>query len=183
MFDYWNERRGSRAAPERGDLEPGAIRQILADSFVIAIDAAAGHPLRLAGTRMCALFGREIKGMPFQDLFLPADQRDISDLIGIVSAEATPVIAGITARPDADVAPADLEMLLLPLYQRGRRDLRMLGLMAPVAIPYWLGVNAVDALSLSSWRHLQKLTAPTLVPRQQPGVLRPAWTVYEGGRS
>lgn len=182
MFDYWTERRGSRAAPERGDLEPGAIRQILADSFVIAIDAAAGHPLRLAGTRVCALFCREIKGTPFRDLFLAADRRDISELIGIVSREAMPVVAGVAARPDADVPAADLEMLLLPLYQRGRRDLRMLGLMAPVAIPYWLGMNAVSELSLSSWRHLQPLIAPNLVPRQQPSQARPAWTVYEGGR-
>ena len=182
MFDYWTERRGSRTAPERGDLEPGAIRQILADSFVIAIDTAAGHPLRLAGTRVCALFCREIKGTPFQDLFLATDRRDVSDLIGIVSREAMPVVAGAAAHPDADVPAADLEILLLPLYQRGRRDLRMLGLMAPIAIPYWLGMNAVNELSLNSWRHLQPLVAPNLVPRQQSGQIRQAWTVYEGGR-
>jgi hypothetical protein len=59
LFDYWNERRGRRAAPERGDIEPGDIRGVLADTFILAFDAPASHPFRIAGTRVCALFGRE----------------------------------------------------------------------------------------------------------------------------
>ena len=34
LFDYWNERRGERLAPERADIEPAAIRQVLGDTFV-----------------------------------------------------------------------------------------------------------------------------------------------------
>src|SRR3979411_214660 len=52
----------ARRAPERGDIEPGAIRNVLGDSFIIAYDPEADHPFRLAGTRVCALFGRELKG-------------------------------------------------------------------------------------------------------------------------
>jgi hypothetical protein len=65
LFDYWNERRGRRAAPERGDIEPGDIRGVLADTFILAFDAPASHPFRIAGTRVCALFGRELKGEAF----------------------------------------------------------------------------------------------------------------------
>src|SRR6202008_4456889 len=35
LFEYWNLRRGERLAPERGDIEPGAIRSILGDTFVL----------------------------------------------------------------------------------------------------------------------------------------------------
>ena len=55
LFAYWNARRGTRLAPERGDIEPGAIRDILGDSFIISYDPAAEHPFRLAGTRVCSL--------------------------------------------------------------------------------------------------------------------------------
>ena len=34
LFDYWNERRGERLAPERADIEPAAIRHVLGDTFV-----------------------------------------------------------------------------------------------------------------------------------------------------
>jgi hypothetical protein len=182
LFEYWNERRGSRAAPERGDLEPGAIRQLLGDSFMIAVDAPAGYPLRLAGTRMCALFCREIKGLPFQDLFDTDGRVEIGDLIRVVTREASPIVAGVTARSDDDLPAADLELLLLPLYQRGRRDLRMLGLLVPVAVPYWLGARAVDQLELGAWRHLLPPAAPAPTLRPPPNRRRAGWVVYEGGR-
>ena len=35
LFNYWNERRGPRLAPERADIEPSAIRHVLGDTFVL----------------------------------------------------------------------------------------------------------------------------------------------------
>ena len=50
LYAYWEERRGRRAAPERAEIEPGAIRGALSDAFILSLDAARGHPVRLAGT-------------------------------------------------------------------------------------------------------------------------------------
>ncbi|MGB9364875.1 MAG: PAS domain-containing protein, partial [Xanthobacteraceae bacterium] len=58
LFGYWAARRGARAAPERGEIEPSAIRRALGDVFILEFDRRSGHPFRLAGTRVCALFGR-----------------------------------------------------------------------------------------------------------------------------
>ena len=69
LFEYWNTRRGRRSAPDRNEIEPGAIRHLLADTFILAFDASGGHPFRLAGTRVCALFGRNLKGASFLDLW------------------------------------------------------------------------------------------------------------------
>ena len=69
LYAYWQEKRGTRPAPERTEIEPGAIRGVLADAFILALDRGSGHPIRLAGTRLCALFGREIKGESFLDLW------------------------------------------------------------------------------------------------------------------
>ena len=38
LFDYWNERRGERLAPERADIEPAAIRHVLGDTFVLEVE-------------------------------------------------------------------------------------------------------------------------------------------------
>lgn len=182
LYEYWNQRRGSRAAPERGELEPGAIRQLLADSFVVAIDTAAGHPLRLAGTRVCALFCREIKDVPFGALFTPNCRTEIRDLVEIVAHELTPVVAGVTGRPGLGLPAADLELLLLPLYHRGRSDSRLLGILAPLAVPYWIGTHAIAGLTLGPLRHLRVVAAPTLAPDRMPETVRRNWTVLDGGR-
>ena len=55
LYAYWDEKRGTRRAPERAEIEPGAIRGVLSVAFILALDRAAGHPVRLAGTRICAL--------------------------------------------------------------------------------------------------------------------------------
>ena len=42
LFEYWNERRGTRLAPERADIDPAAIRKVLGDTFVLeAVPIAA----------------------------------------------------------------------------------------------------------------------------------------------
>ena len=69
LFGYWAARRGKRTAPERGEIEPSAIRRALGDVFILEFDRRGGHPFRLAGTRVCALFGRELKNEPFLNLW------------------------------------------------------------------------------------------------------------------
>ena len=67
LFSYWTERRGARDAPEHDDIDPGAIRGILGDSFELAYEAETGCSFRVAGTRLCALFGRELQGNPVRE--------------------------------------------------------------------------------------------------------------------
>jgi len=184
LFAYWNDRRGSRLAPERGDIEPGAIRGILGDSFIITFDAAAGHPFRLAGTRVCALFGHELKGEPFVQRWDASTRALAAELVAIVADEAIAVVAGVSART-AEGSRADLELLLLPLYHRGKRHVRLLGVLAPLAVPYWLGAERVVGLTLGATRHLgptvEAIAAPRLVRGDAAGRVRHGLTVYDGG--
>src|SRR5262249_18658036 len=92
--DYWNARRGLRAAPERGEIEPGAIRRALADTFVLAVDRGAGHPFRIAGTRVCAAFGRELKGVAFIDLWRQESQPLMRECLHVVAQESVGLVAG-----------------------------------------------------------------------------------------
>ena len=180
LYAYWQERRGKRAAPERADIEPGAIRQVLSDAFILALDGGAGHPFRLAGTRVCALFGRELKGEPFIGLWAAASQPTISDLLAILDDERVGTVAGVTAQ-SADGEPIDLELLLLPLRASRPSLARTIGILAPLKIPQWLGSSPIGALTLGGRRHIGASVETRLLPRFM-GPRRRHLVVYEGGR-
>src|SRR5947208_13904671 len=97
FFTYWDEKRGAARAPDRSDIEPGAVRELLGDIFVLSYDAAAGHPFRVAGTRVSALLGCDLKDRSFSALFATEARREIEDIIAVVCEETLPAIAGITA--------------------------------------------------------------------------------------
>jgi hypothetical protein len=186
LFAYWNERRGERPAPERGEIEPGAIRHVLGDAFILACDSAAGYPVRLAGTRVCALFCRELKNEPFAHLWAPASAAAIRDALWTVANEATGVVAGVTGRTEGGSA-LDLELLLLPLSCRRPHQARMIGVLAPAMAPYWLGEYPLAGLALGSHRlmtpELDGKGAPRLQAAPANGRLNRGFFVYEGGRN
>jgi hypothetical protein len=159
LFDYWNRRRGNRPAPERGEIEPGAIRHVLADTFILAIDPAAGHPFRIAGTRVCAAFGRELKGVSFTDLWAGASRDCIRELLDTVAAESFGVIATASAQ-GCDGSARKLELIVLPLAHRGGTNARILGALVPTELPFWLGVSTLGPMTLGTIRHLGRETDP-----------------------
>jgi hypothetical protein len=187
LFDYWNKRRGARPAPERSEIEPGAIRRVLADTFMLTFDPRGGHPFRIAGTRVCAAFGRELKGVGFTEIWAPASRDLIRDLLASVATESVGAVAGATGRSGAG-APLALELLALPLAHRGGASTRILGALVPTEVPYWLGAEALGSLILGTTRYLGPLTGPYAVPRSAPAVpsnarVRHGLLVYDGGHA
>jgi len=185
LFGYWTARRGTRSAPERGEIEPSAIRRALGDVFILEFDRREGHPFRLAGTRVCALFGRELRNEAFVNLWDGDTRAQLAQLLAGVADEATGVVAAAKGRT-AEGWSHDLELVLLPLAHRGDTHARMIGSLAPLAAPFWLGTSSLGALTLGSIRHLNPaLEAPAaarLVAGTQGLARRAAFTVYEGGR-
>jgi len=182
LYAYWEERRGNRPAPERAEIEPGAIRGALSDAFVLAIDATSGHPVRLAGTRVCALFGREIKGEAFLDLWAKTSRPIVASLLEILADEYVGTVAGVTAQ-SSDSEAVDLELLFLPLGTRRPSRARAIGVLAPLAVPQWLGVRPIGELTLGSRRHLGAAIERRLLPRFMASRGWRNLRVYEGGRS
>jgi hypothetical protein len=182
LYAYWNELRGTRAAPDRGEIEPGAIRGALGDSFILSFEPT-GHSFRLAGTRICALFGRELKGEPFDALWDEADRPAARDFLEITANEIAGIVAGVAGVTGEGVS-VDLELLLLPLRHRGSSRARQIGVLAPLSVPFWLGATPVTTLSLKSHRHIgpAREAVPTLVAASDSGRLRHGLLVYDGGR-
>lgn len=181
LYAYWEERRGVRPAPERADIEPGAIRQALSDTFILELaDASHSHSFRLAGTRVCALFGRELKGESFSNLWALSSRQAITDLLTISSDESVGTVAGVTAE-NVLGEKVDLELLLLPLGIRRPSLARTIGILAPLKTPPWLGTTSIGALTLGSRRHIGTTAKARLLPRFMAP--RRGLVVLQGGRS
>lgn len=185
IFAYWNTLRGDRNAPERTDLDPGAISHALGDVFILEYCPEGDHSFRLAGTRLCALFGGELKGRSFRKLWDDDSIAPLQRLVTILRQEQAGLVAHATGVDERGEA-LDLELLLLPLSYRNMTPSRLLGSLCPLTRPYWLGMRPLTALTLGMYRHLDPAVEQGLLSRTSPAPLRmsrkPHLTVYEGGR-
>ncbi len=181
VFDYWDALRGERTAPERGEIEPGAMRHGLSDTFVLE-NEPIGPVFRLAGTRLCALFGGELRGRSFAALWPDVEaQGDMRRLVQTVMDESAGAVAGLSAET-VNGSPVYLELLLLPLRYRGRTHARVLGSLSPAASPEWLGVDTLDTMRMISLRMLW----PSAEAHRPPPVARatpPKFLLLPGGRT
>ena len=177
FFAYWDDKRGSARAPDRSEIEPGAVRELLGDIFVLSYDGAAGYPFRVAGTRVCALLGRDLKDKSFSALFSPESRREIEEIVAVVAEEMLAAVAGITAIAQ-DGRPVPLELLLLPFNTRAHTPLSLTGLLAP----FDEGHGMLSDFRLTSWRYLAH-PPQRLVPRalRKLAIAR-GFMVYEGLR-
>ena len=168
--------RGSASAPDRSDIEPSAVRELLGDIFVLAYDAEAGYPFRVAGTRVCALLGRDLKDESFSALFTAQARHEIEGMIAAVAEETLPAIAGLTATSESG-ATAHLELLLLPFSARAHAPISLTGVLAP----FETDLSRLTDFSLTSYRYLHR--PEKLLPRaiRKLQVAR-GFMVYEGLR-
>lgn len=154
LYAYWNQLRGARSAPERSDVDPGAIRGVLADTFMLDFDGERGFPFRIAGSRANALFLKELRGLPFLNLWRDADREELDLILHCVADEAQPFLIGAEARP-AGLGTLDVEIILLPLRHHGLTHSRVLGGLALRAAPAWIGLTGTGRIALTSLRALE----------------------------
>ncbi|QVQ35768.1 PAS domain-containing protein [Pseudochrobactrum algeriensis] len=85
LLTYWDRLRGTRAAPDRRDISPRALGGKLPNIFILRSDTeisgATEQPetadipqakqwqFRLAGTRLCTIYGRELRNTRFLSLW------------------------------------------------------------------------------------------------------------------
>ena len=163
LYAYWNGLRGARSAPERNDVDPGAIRGVLADTFVLDFDPRRGFPFRIAGSRANALFLKELRGFSFLDLWRSADREELDSILHCVADEAQAFLIGAEARlPDLDAA--NVEIVLMPLRHHGLTHARVLGGLAVHAAPAWMGLSGAGPIALTSLRALDPPTRERLRP-------------------
>ena len=161
LFQYWNRLRDGRPAPRRTEIEPADIKSLLADTFILERDARGQAVFRLAGTRLCAVFGRELKGFAYSSLWALKDQRVIARLLfGSLQQNAVNVV-DLTGTSRNGRSNA-FEMLVLPL-DGGVDNPRALGSLVAMDKPYWLGADPIIECRIAPIRVLDPAAAPVFL--------------------
>jgi hypothetical protein len=153
LFRYWNTIRGKRDLPRRDEVEPGDIRTLLPNLFILERDRNAGISFRLAGTHVCALFGLELRGRQFGLLWLNAQAAKAQRMAGQVMTHRVPVMLSARGRT-ADAREIEVEALLLPLASTEGASDRILGALSPLSRPYWLHATSVEGLDVTGMKIL-----------------------------
>ena len=155
IFAYWDALRGVRGAPERNDIEPTALRGVIADTFILEFRRAEGFPMRVAGGRTNALFGRELRGAAFLELWDAGCREEMARVIESAADGAQPFLAGARGGP-AGAAAINFETLILPLRHHGATHARVLGSVTPAGGAPWFGLLPLRPLALISLRALHR---------------------------
>ena len=176
FFAYWDKVRGTEKAPDRSDVEPSAVRELLGDIFVLSYDNEAGFPFRVAGTRVAALLGRDLRDQSFSALFTEAPAAKSA-----TSSQPSPrkpcPRSPASPRPRKTARLAHLELLLLPFITRAHAPISMTGVLAP----FESDLGTLGEFSITSHRYLHR--PEKLLPRalRKLQVAR-GFMVYEGLR-
>jgi hypothetical protein len=195
LFEYWNSLRGNRPAPERSEIEPGELRDVLGDTFILEVSIPMRTILyRLAGTRLCTAYGRELKGFGYLAQWREEDNYELARGVNLVYNDYTPVVVSFAARGESGRF-VDYESLLLPLAPTADGSSRILGIATPGEQPYWLGTELLEYNHLhnvrpieikmdttSFWRNLKGHTGYGNVARNVPRRVGHL-TIHTGGRS
>jgi hypothetical protein len=136
LFAYWDGVRAGRMAPRRLEIEPARIAQILSETFMLEC-GDGDFRYRLAGSRLCDLFGYELRGTSFLAGWADEDLTRVERQMTAVCSEGAVAHMAIEASLDARHR-VELEVILLPLLHAGNRVGRVIGAMSAISQPHWL---------------------------------------------
>jgi hypothetical protein len=151
LYAYWQGLRKGRKAPDRSEIEPADIRHLLGHTFILEVVSRREYRFRLAGTRICALYGREMKGKDFAEFWTQKDREAVATMLTAITEDAAATVMGLTGRSDHG-RELPMEALMLPLKQRNEGYTRILGSLVPMDDPFWIGIHPIMAQSVASLR-------------------------------
>ena len=137
LYGYWNEVRSGRVAPQRLEIEPSHIAGILPETFMLERAGARTYNYRLAGTRLCELFGSELRGRDFLDGWSEGDRRVLTGYLTTISDQGAAALITFDGLIDTRHR-VELQASLLPLLHGGK-IVRIIGAMGTTSAPHWLG--------------------------------------------
>lgn len=153
LYGYWSALRSGAHAPERNEVEPGAIQAILPDTFVLDYNPTGGFPLRICGSRVSALFLKELRGASFLHIWRDEDHPAIASILRTAADKELPLALLAEAHPH-ELAPVRIEVTVLPLRRGGATHARMLGALAADVGNDFRGSMPVGPIALKSHRVL-----------------------------
>ena len=147
LYNYWNQVRAGRLAPLRLEIEPSRIAGILAETFMLERIDAGTYQYRLAGTRLCELFGSELRGKNFLEGWSEQDRLVLERHLATISEHGAAGLLTIEGVIDSRHR-FELDANLLPLLHTGNKITRIIGAMSATSMPHWVGSEPLRSRQL-----------------------------------
>ena len=138
LYAYWDGLRAGRIAPLRLEIDPSRIGSILPEIFLLERMDAANFCYRLAGTRLCEMFGTELRGTNILDGWTATDRAVLARDLKLTCEQGAATLLTLEASADS-ARRVQLEAILLPLMHTNNMAGRVIGAMSAIASPHWLG--------------------------------------------
>jgi hypothetical protein len=152
LFRHWEMLRAERACPTREEFELTDLKPLLADMVIIDRDHLRNSfKFRLAGTRVCSLFGRNVTGTSVVEGWDSFEADVISrHLLTVVNQQQPAVIRMRLTTDRGQVVAA--ELVALPVQMRGSHRIQIIGAMFPFRAAQSLGHSSIAHRELVSAR-------------------------------
>ena len=138
LYAYWNDLRSGRIAPGRLEIEPSRISATLPETFMLERTDPGSYHYRLAGTRLCEIFGTELRGTNLLAGWTASDRTAIAASLKSTCEQGAVTVLTIEAGADM-VRRVQLEVIMLPLMHANNTMERVIGAMSVLTSPHWLG--------------------------------------------
>lgn len=153
IFDYWNRIRGAADAPLKSQVEPSAVPHLLQSLFILETRHGGDIVFRLAGTRICDFFGRDLRGERFSSLWAHGQHADVERTAMGVMDHTLPALFNATGYSTVG-HQVSFEIIMMPLRSADGACDRLLGAIAPKAAASWLEIVPLEFLALDRSRLL-----------------------------
>ena len=194
LYSYWDGLRAGRIAPLRLEIDPARVGSILPEIFLLERMDAATYSYRLAGTRLCEIFGAELRGTNILDGWSASDRAILAGQLKLTCEQGAATLLTMEASADS-ARRVELEAIFLPLMHADNLTGRVIGAMSPMSSPHWLGHNRLierrlvnheliwpDGRPLADAASAGQPFAPTTHPSSLAKGDRRVFRVLDGGR-
>jgi hypothetical protein len=176
LFDYWNAKRAGRPAPMRSEINPGEIRSILPNVFILERESDTSFRFRLAGTGLCGIYGMEFRNHNLLSMWQEDCLDTLRNALDEVTRNAAVSVVEYTASTNEN-REATFEMILLPLAQDNGVISRVIGAVVPVDDLPWIGSHLlarqwIDRLQILNPDRMPKRALAPEAPRRNPAPVR-----------
>ena len=134
LVGYWSRLRKGRDVPDQTDIDPRAVKRMLAYTFILDAESSARPTYRLAGTALCERFGMELKDTNFLSHWETQSGVAPASLLKQALRLKQPVCLSSIA-VTADNGMVELEILLAPISFNGGEPTRFIGLVQLLSDP------------------------------------------------
>jgi hypothetical protein len=152
LFRYWETLRAEKAYPRREDVDFEAIKAVMPDLVIIERDHLRNSfRYRLAGSRVCALFGANLTG---SDVFANWDHFETDVIrrhLEIALSRFQPAVVRMRLTTDRDQQLA-AELVVLPVQMQNSNRVQLIGGMFPFRPAAGVGHTVITARELVSAR-------------------------------